>query len=58
MRLEDDDPRISELVKLFFHELSKKGLVSAVVVLLGYNLHVDLDKYVILNLLGLAVTRR
>ncbi|KAH9319750.1 hypothetical protein KI387_021519, partial [Taxus chinensis] len=25
LRLEDDDPRISNLVRLFFHELSKKG---------------------------------
>nr|ATG70746.1 binding [Hesperocyparis bakeri] len=25
LRLEDEDPRISNLVKLFFHELSKKG---------------------------------
>lgn len=25
MRLEDEDERISNLVKLFFHELSKKG---------------------------------
>lgn len=25
MRLEDEDERISNLAKLFFHELSKKG---------------------------------
>lgn len=25
MRLEDDDERISNLARLFFHELSKKG---------------------------------
>ena len=27
LRLEDDDERISNLAKLFFHELSKKGIV-------------------------------
>lgn len=27
MRLEDEDERISSLAKLFFHELSKKGIV-------------------------------
>ncbi|KAL9678691.1 hypothetical protein QQ045_016540 [Rhodiola kirilowii] len=28
IRLEDEDERISNLVKLFFHEFSKKGLAS------------------------------
>lgn len=28
MRLEDEDERISNLAKLFFHELSKKGNLS------------------------------
>lgn len=28
LRLEDEDERISNLAKLFFHELSKKGKLS------------------------------
>lgn len=28
LHFEDEDDRVASLVKLFFHELSKKGLVS------------------------------
>lgn len=37
VRLEDEDERISSLAKLFFHELSKKGLLSSVLIIL-YNI--------------------
>jgi len=30
VRIEDEDERISSLAKLFFHELSKKGMTTSV----------------------------
>jgi len=34
MRLEDEDERISNLAKLFFHELSKKGTMFSLAIFL------------------------